>query len=149
MKPQTSQSDGLAEIFDVDHIEITGELIPAESVESDNLPVVIEASAEKEKDFQYVRVNLYDLIEKGTGAVHGALAVASESQHPRAYEVAGNLIKNVADLTDKLVALQKTKSTLDGTSGRSSVTEVNVDKAVFVGSTAELLKALKKHDASE
>lgn len=129
--------DGLAEAFEVE----SSNTYPV--VESTEYPVASIAETEKEEDLQYVRANLYDLIEKGSGAVTNALAVANESQHPRAYEVAGNLIKNVADLTDKLVSLQKAKNDLSPE--KESKANINVDKAVFVGSTAELLKALKKH----
>lgn len=139
MNRQTYQSeDTLAEVFDVEPIETT--TIPA-----NNYPVV-ESMSETDEDLNYVRANLYDLIEKGAGAVTNALAVANESQHPRAYEVAGNLIKNVADLTDKLVALQKSKVDLNPESA-GPTTQVNVDKAVFIGSTSELLKAIKKNAA--
>lgn len=129
--------DGLAEAFEVE----TSNTYPV--VEATEYPVVSASETEKEEDLQYVRANLYDLIEKGSSAATNALAVANESQHPRAYEVAGNLIKSVADLTDKLVSLQKAKLELNPE--QETKTNINVDKAVFVGSTAELLKALKKH----
>jgi len=137
--------DPLAEVFDVEPIPVTTVTVS----ESNTFPIAEPAvSPEADRDFEYVRQNLYGLIEKGSDAVDKALDVATESQHPRAFEVAGNLIKNIADLTDKLVALQKTKAAIEVATGKSSsYTEVNVDKAVFIGSTAELLKALKKHDA--
>jgi hypothetical protein len=145
MNHQTYHEDPLAEVFDVEPIPVTTVTVS----ESNAFPIVeSDVSPEAARDFEYVRQNLYGLIEKGSDAVDKALDVATESQHPRAFEVAGNLIKNIADLTDKLVALQKTKAAIEVATGKSSsITEVNVDKAVFIGSTAELLKALKKHDA--
>ena len=144
MNHQTYQDDPLAEVFDVEPISVNAVTVS----ESNTFSVAAQTTnPEAERDFEYVRQNLYGLIEKGSDAVDKALDVATESQHPRAFEVAGNLIKNIADLTDKLVALQKAKASIEVATGKSSVTEVNVDKAVFVGSTAELLKALKKHDA--
>ena len=94
-----------------------------------------------ENDYEYTRGQLYNLIEKGQEAINGILDVAQNSDHPRAYEVAGNLIKNVADISDKLVDLQKKMKELDQEKkGPTSVT----NNAMFVGSTAELQKMLKQ-----
>jgi len=93
-----------------------------------------------EKDYEYSRAQLYDLVEKGQEAVNGILDVCQDSQHPRAYEVAGQLIKHVADTTDKLIDLQKKMKDLDeDKSGPKSVT----NNAMFVGSTSDLQKMLK------
>jgi hypothetical protein len=128
--------DKLAEAFDIEPIH-QQEVIPKQQL----LPVATP-SEETETDIQYVRSNLYDLIEKGGSAIENALAVATESQSPRAYEVAGNLIKNIGDLTDKLVSLQKAKADLQPR--EETQTNLNIDKAViFNGSTAELLKMIK------
>jgi TRAP-type uncharacterized transport system substrate-binding protein len=128
--------DTLAEVFDT---------FPVANVPIENKQYnLVSAEDEKEADIQHVRSNLYSLIDKGTVAVDNALKVANEMQHPRAYEVAGNLIKNVADLTDKLVTLQKAKADLNPDNNNSK--NVNIEKAVFVGSTAELLKNIKKHE---
>ena len=92
------------------------------------------------KDYAYSRAQLYDLVEKGQEAVNGILDVCQDSQHPRAYEVAGQLIKHVADTTDKLIDLQKKMKDLDeDKSGPKSVT----NNAMFVGSTSDLQKMLK------
>ena len=94
-----------------------------------------------ENDYEYTRGQLYNLIEKGQEAINGILDVAQNSDHPRAYEVAGNLIKNVADISDKLVDLQKKMKELDQEKkGPTTVT----NNAMFVGSTAELQKMLKQ-----
>jgi hypothetical protein len=94
-----------------------------------------------ENDYEYTRGQLYNLIEKGQEAINGILDVAQNSDHPRAYEVAGNLIKNVADISDKLVDLQKKMKDLDEEKkGPTTVT----NNAMFVGSTAELQKMLKQ-----
>ncbi|CAB4124368.1 small terminase protein [uncultured Caudovirales phage] len=145
MNSQTSD-DKLAELFDVTPISNSKDIT---IVDNASQSVVSSSSNEKEDDFQYVRTNLYDLINKGSEAVSNALSVAQESQHPRAYEVAGNLIKNIADLTDKLVALQKTKQMLSPQE-EFSPKNVNIDKAVVVfnGSTAELLKMIKNESDS-
>ena len=94
------------------------------------------------KDYEYTRANLYSLIEKGQEAINGIMELAGESASPRAYEVAGQLIKSVADTTDKLADLQKKLKDLeeDSTKGPSSIT----NNAVFVGSTSELQKLLKQ-----
>ncbi len=97
---------------------------------------------DKEKDYEYTRGELYTLIDKGQEAVQGALEVAQESGHPRAYEVAVAAMKHVADMTDKLADLHKKMKDLDAEQkkGPSSVT----NNAMFVGSTSELQKMLKK-----
>ena len=95
------------------------------------------------KDYEYTRANLYSLIEKGQEAINGIMELAGESASPRAYEVAGQLIKSVADTTDKLADLQKKLKDLEEDNsgkGPNSVT----NNALFVGSTAELSKLLKQ-----
>jgi len=96
------------------------------------------------KDYDYTRGNLYSLIEKGQEAINGILELAQESEMPRAYEVAGQLIKNVADATDKLMDLQKKLKDIEEERGGKSPT--NVTNALFVGSTAELAKLLKNQN---
>ena len=96
---------------------------------------------EIEKDYEYTRANLYSIIEKGQEAINGIMEVAGESASPRAYEVAGQLIKSVADTTDKLMDLQKKiKDVNEDTPKTNNVT----NNALFVGSTSELSKMLKK-----
>lgn len=96
---------------------------------------------DREKDYQYTRGELYSLIDKGQEAVNGALEVAQESGHPRAYEVAVAAMKHVADMTEKLQDLHKKMKDLDEEKkGPSKVT----NNAMFVGSTAELQKMLKQ-----
>ena len=93
-----------------------------------------------EKDYDYTRGNLYSLIEKGQEAINGIMEVAGETASPRAYEVAGQLIKHVGDVTDKIVDLQKKMKALDEDKGPKNVT----NNALFVGSTSDLQKMLKK-----
>ena len=96
---------------------------------------------DRDKDYEYTRGELYSLIDQGQEAVRGALEVAQESGHPRAFEVAVNAMKNVADMTDKLADLHKKMKDLDeDKSGPSKVT----NNAMFVGSTSELQKMLKQ-----
>ena len=93
-----------------------------------------------ENDYKYSRENYYNLIERGQDAIQGILDIANESQHPRAYEVAGNLIKQVADTVDKLQDLQgKLKSLKDV----PNKTNTNIKQALFVGSSKELHSLLK------
>ena len=94
------------------------------------------------KDYEYTRGNLYSIIEKGQEAIDGILELAQESEMPRAYEVAGQLIKNVADATDKLLTLQQKLKDVEEEKEAKGPTTVN--NALFVGSTAELQKLLKK-----
>jgi hypothetical protein len=101
----------------------------------------VTSAKDLENDYEYTRGQLYNLIEKGQEAINGILDVAQNSDHPRAYEVAGNLIKNVADISDKLVDLQKKMKDI---SEEKSKGPTNVTNAMFVGSTSELQKMLKQ-----
>ena len=93
------------------------------------------------KDYEYTRGNLYSIIEKGQEAINGILELAQESEMPRAYEVAGQLIKSVSDATDKLMDLQKKLK--DVNKEEESKGPSTVNNALFVGSTSELSKILK------
>ena len=130
--------DKLDETFDVTPTEIT-------EVKKDDLESKIETiksnSQDIKKDYEYTRGNLYSIIEKGQEAIDGILELAQESEMPRAYEVAGQLIKNVADATDKLLDLQKKLK--DVTKEEEAKGPTTVNNALFVGSTAELQKLLK------
>ena len=97
---------------------------------------------EVKKDYDYTRGNLYSLIEKGQEAINGIMEVAGESASPRAYEVAGQLIKSVADTTDKLMDLQKKVKEVDEDK-KQTINNVT-NNALFVGSTSELSKMLKQ-----
>lgn len=126
----------LADILNTDYVPVVRE----------DKPVTIHQSEEENPDAHYSRSNYYNLIEKGNEALDGILEVAKESQHPRAYEVAANMIKNLSDVTEKLMILQKQQLELkakDPTPQAAGPTNISVDKAVFVGSTADLLKQLK------
>ena len=103
-------------------------------------PLVPRTQTEDEDndDFKYSRENLYHIIERGQDALDGILRVAQETDHPRAYEVAGQLLKTNADNAEKLVNLQTTKKKVREESGPKNVTN-----ALFVGSTAELQKLIK------
>ena len=94
------------------------------------------------KDYEYTRANLYSLIEKGQEAINGIMELAGEGGSPRAYEVAGQLIKSVADTTDKLIDLQKKLKAVEEDSPKATNNVTN--NALFVGSTAELSKLLKQ-----
>ena len=95
-----------------------------------------------ETDYRYARENLYDLVERGQDAIDGILQLSKETEHPRAYEVAGQLIKSVADTTDKLADLQKKVKDLNEDTPKTTNNVTN--NALFVGSTSELSKMLKQ-----
>ena len=135
----TKKFDKLNETFNVDSD------IVSVDVESETVTEKIEKVAlvvdDVKKDYDYTRGNLYSLIEKGQEAINGILELAQESEMPRAYEVAGQLIKNVGDITDKLLDLQKKVKDIDVDKPKGPTT---VNNALFVGSTAELAKLLKQ-----
>ena len=132
----TKKFDDLNETFNV-----AGEIVSKEieSVEQ-KVEKIAKESDDLKKDYEYTRGNLYSIIEKGQEALNGILELAQESEMPRAYEVAGQLIKNVADATDKLIDLQKKLKDIDEQKVKGPT---NVTNALFVGSTAELSKLLK------
>lgn len=129
--------DDLNETFNV-----TGEIVSSnvESIEK-KIDKIEKESNDLRKDYEYTRGNLYSIIEKGQEALNGILELAQESEMPRAYEVAGQLIKNVSDATEKLIDLQKKLKDIDEEKVKGPT---NVTNALFVGSTAELSKLLKQ-----
>ena len=135
----TKKFDKLNETFNVDND------IVSINVESETVTEKIEKVAlvidDVKKDYDYTRGNLYSLIEKGQEAINGILELAQESEMPRAYEVAGQLIKSVGDITDKLLDLQKKVKDIEEDNPKGPTT---VNNALFVGSTAELAKLLKQ-----
>lgn len=138
----TKKFDKLNETFNV-----SGEIVPAE-VETvvEKVEKISSSIDDVKKDYEYTRGNLYSLIEKGQEAINGILELAQESEMPRAYEVAGQLIKNVADATDKLMDLQKKLKDVEEEKQKGPTT---VNNALFVGSTAELAKLLKQQTQNE
>lgn len=138
----TKKFDKLNETFNVD-----GEIVPVESETIiENIEKISSTVDDIKKDYEYTRGNLYSLIEKGQEAINGILELAQESEMPRAYEVAGQLIKNVADATDKLMDLQKKLKDIEEEKQKGPTT---VNNALFVGSTAELAKLLKQQTQNE
>jgi hypothetical protein len=129
--------DNMEEIFDIEVSESSGEIISA-----------VEANPDSEKDYEYTRGELYRLISQGQEAVQGALEVAQESGHPRAYEVAVNAMKQVSDMTDKLIDLQKKMKDLNKDEEKKGPTSIT-NNAIFLGSTAELQKMIKRGKVEE
>jgi hypothetical protein len=109
---------------------------------TEKLDILPVKSDDIKKDYEYTRANLYSLIEKGQEAINGIMELAGEGGSPRAYEVAGQLIKNVADTTDKLIDLQKKLKEVEDDTTKTTNNVTN--NAVFVGSTSELSKLLKQ-----
>jgi hypothetical protein len=129
---------------------IAGEIVSSEKEESnieplDKIEKISSSVDDIRKDYEYTRGNLYSLIEKGQEAINGILELAQESEMPRAYEVAGQLIKNVADATDKLMELQKKLKDVEEEKQKGPT---NVTNALFIGSTAELSKLIKQQSNS-
>ena len=108
-----------------------------------DIPIDVSSSRSDDiiKDYEYSRANLYSLIEKGQEAINGIMELASEGGSPRAYEVAGQLIKSVGDVADKLIDLQKKVKEVEEDVSKTTIVTNN---AVFIGSTSELSKLLKQ-----
>ena len=113
-------------------------------IENPSVPRIEDTNkSDIDNDYKYSRDNYYDLIQKGQEAIEGILEIAKEGQHPRAYEVAGQLITNVAQTVDKLQDLQKKLKDLKNL---PKTANQNIKNALFVGSTAELQKMLKREN---
>ena len=123
-------------------LNTTSDIIESENKSSKIKPIDVTREGHIDKDYEYSRANLYSLIEKGQEAINGIMEVAGEGGSPRAYEVAGQLIKSVADTTDKLIDLQKKLKDVEEDSKKTTNNVTN--NAVFVGSTSELQKMLKQ-----
>lgn len=121
-------------------LNVESEIVDEKS--SQQLNIVEKKDRDIQKDYEYSRANLYSLIEKGQEAINGIMEVAGEGASPRAYEVAGQLIKSVADTTDKLADLQKKIKDLEEDNVKQTTNVTN--NALFVGSTSDLSKLLKK-----
>lgn len=139
---QTSKYDGIEDALDVET-----SLVEQGKPQKNN-SIVPNVTDQQIKDYEYSRGNFYSLIEKGQEAVDGILELAQESDSPRAYEVAGNLIKNVADTADKLADLHKKMMEIE--EGPKNKAAQNVtNNTMFVGSTAELAKFLKQQKSDK
>ena len=142
----TNKFDDLNDAFNV-----AGDIVPAATEKTEVIPKQEKPERpivdDVRKDYEYTRGNLYSIIEKGQEAINGILELAQESEMPRAYEVAGQLIKNVSDATDKLMDLQKKLKDVEEES--KSKGPQNVTNALFVGSTADLAKMLKKQKTDD
>jgi len=135
----SKMNNNLSEVLNTEPIDINP-IIEVQSTE-------VTSPNQVEEDATFARNNMKDLITKGNQAMDQLLSVAKESEHPRAYEVAATLIKNLADMNKDLLELQKKRKDLipnaDGFAGNAK--NLNVDKAIFVGSTNELVKFLKNN----
>ena len=131
--------DGIEEALNVEADIVPAEPEPKPKKRTER---IIDIDKDIKKDYDYSRGQLYDVIEKGQEALSGILDVANNTDHPRAYEVAGQLVKSVSDATEKLMALQQKMQDLE--EGPKSKQKVTNNNALFVGSTAELSKLIKQ-----
>ena len=139
----TKKFDKLNDEFNVD-----ADIVPASNTDIvKKIDAADRVSDDIRKDYDYTRGNLYSIIEKGQEALNGILELAQESEMPRAYEVAGQLIKNVADASDKLMLLQQKLKDVEEEKQQKGPSTVN--NALFVGSTADLAKMLKDMNKEE
>jgi hypothetical protein len=127
-------NENLSDLFDVEPIQIVEQ--------KTTVPVVIDHDDPVVSDAQFARENIRELISKGNSAIDQLLLVARDTEHPRAYEVAAGLIKNLGDLNKDLLEIQKRKRDLAPKETAQS-SGLSIDKAVFVGSTAELIKLVR------
>lgn len=127
-------NENLSDLFDVEPIQIVEQKL--------TVPMVIDHDDPVVSDAQFARENIRELISKGNSAIDQLLLVARDTEHPRAYEVAAGLIKNLGDLNKDLLEIQKRKRDLAPKETAQS-NGLSIDKAVFVGSTAELIKLVR------
>ena len=130
------------------HLELV-EQLPIVSTEilntkKESQPTIINGEGVRDTDFQYARENMYHVIERGRDAMGELLEIAKAEESPRAFEVFGQLLKNMTDAQEKLMELHHKKQIIENDGGRQDITRAqNVTNALFVGSTAELLKLIK------
>lgn len=130
----------LSDVFDVEPMNVdvsTGEIITA------NNEVIVPQTEKVEFDYQQTRNNLYALLNQGQDALLAALSVAKQSEHPRAFEVVGNLMTQLADVNEKLMKLHEKKQKLDAPIKKEEQSKQVTNNAIFVGSTAELNKMIQ------
>jgi hypothetical protein len=135
--------DNLSEIFNMEPIEkVTGEIVVAETGE------ILQNQEQKvESDYDITRSNLHALLAQGQEALNHALEVAKQSEHPRAFEVVGNLMKQIADINNQLMTLHQQKQKIDAPTKADAKNVTN--NAIFVGSTSELNKLIEKMNKGE
>ena len=139
----TKPFDSLDETFNVAKEEEVVDITPSEPAKLEK----VEKKSDVQKDYEYSRGQLYDVIEKMQETLNGAMEVAAQSDHPRAFEVAFNGAKHLADVVDKLQGLHKTQKDLEqesSNSGGSSVNHGTVNNVYMTGTTADMLKMLKE-----
>jgi hypothetical protein len=141
----TKKYDNLNHVFNVSGEIVSSNIDNIEEVSTNinnkNNPKIENLISDVKKDYDYVRGNMYSIVEKGQEALNSALELAQETDSPRAYEVVGQLIKNVSDSAEKLIELHKKMKDIEEVKHSNGPT--NVTNALFVGSTAELSKLLK------
>lgn len=134
----------LSDVFDIQTIKETAtEVVPAAN--SDSRPRAIQDIEKIETDYDHGRANLHDLLEKGKEALTSALEIAKQSEHPRAFEVVGNLMKQLADINEQLLTLHMKKQKLDAPVSKEdgqTTKQVTNNNAIFVGSTSDLSKMI-------
>ena len=132
-----NMTNNFAEIFDIEPVE---EVTSQQEV----LPAVVEdkSTSDTETDFEFARQNMKTLISQGNLAVEHIISVAKATDHPRAFEVVATLMNTVAGMNKDLMAIRKVKQDV---TGEKKSQQINVDKAVFVGSTADLIKQIKEN----
>ena len=131
--------ESLSQVFDIEPQTET-EILPAEVKQGEIITVTANSI---EDDFNKARKNISHLIEKGNTAIDNLLSVAKETEHPRAYEVAANMLKTLSDLNKDLLDIQKRKRELEPETQDKPTNGPLIDKAVFVGSTEQLIDLLK------
>jgi predicted house-cleaning noncanonical NTP pyrophosphatase (MazG superfamily) len=134
--------DSLSEVFDV-------QTLPKTEVITQDGEIISTASQKIESDYDTTRNNLRILLQQGQEALQKSLDVAMQSEHPRAFEVVGNLMKQLAEVNQQLMDLHQQKQKLDEPSKADKAKQVTNNNAIFVGSTAELNKLIKKMNTGE
>ena len=134
--------DSLSEVFDV-------QTLPKTEVITQDGDIISTASQKIESDYDTTRNNLRILLQQGQEALQKSLDVAMQSEHPRAFEVVGNLMKQLAEVNQQLMDLHQQKQKLDEPSKAEKAKQVTNNNAIFVGSTAELNKLIKKMNTGE
>ena len=135
--------ENLSDVFDLKPMPVKTEVITADG------EIIKESDNKIETDYDTARTNLHDLLLKGQQALTTALEVAKQSEHPRAFEVVGNLMKQLADVNQQLLDVHQQKAKLDAPTKAEAAKQVTNNNAIFVGSTSELSKMIKNMQKGE
>ena len=142
-------ADNLSDVLDIDADIVEAEEVPTEIIEAKDMDVIPNNSSDTQQDYEFSRKNIHDVIKKTTEALDSLLAVAKQSEHPRSFEVVGQLTRTLVDANRELLNIQQKMKELNQADDANPDIEggTNIQNALFVGTTADLQTLMNKETA--